>query len=234
MDSAGKGPTHTEERKLSFRILLTRYWFAVNTHTPLPTHLPAELTRTGPPHTILLFATFSTRSQGVTITQRPAHIEDVIMTASAFDLDRMFMQIALREAQTAYEEGEVPVGAVVVCAGELIGKAHNQRETLQDPTAHAEVLAITQAAAALQSWRLEGCTLYVTLEPCAMCAGAIVLARLDRVIYGADDLKAGACGSVLDVLGCERLNHTVELTTGLLADECGQILRDFFRERRKR
>ncbi len=152
----------------------------------------------------------------------------------AFDPDRFFMQMALKEAEKAFDADEVPVGAVIVAGGELVGKAHNQRETLQDPTAHAEVLAITQAAAALGSWRLEGCEMYVTLEPCAMCAGALVLARLDRVVFGAWDSKAGACGSVLDVLACERLNHTVEVTAGLMEDECGDILREFFRAKRNR
>jgi tRNA(adenine34) deaminase len=149
------------------------------------------------------------------------------------ELDKLRMQIALRAAADAYEEGEVPVGAVIFAGDELVAKAHNQRETLQDPTAHAEILAITQAAAALESWRLEGCTLYVTLEPCAMCAGAIVLARLDRVVFGAWDPKAGACGSVLNVLACERLNHTAEVAGGVMADDCGEILKCFFRERRQ-
>ena len=146
--------------------------------------------------------------------------------------DEARMRHALRAAVEAEEAGETPVGAVVYCGGELVGRAHNQRETLQDPTAHAEILAITQAAAALESWRLSGCTLYVTLEPCAMCAGAIVLARLDRVVYGAADPKAGACGSVLDVLGCERLNHRPRVRAGVLAGECGGLLTEFFRKRR--
>ncbi len=146
--------------------------------------------------------------------------------------DESRMRLALKQAQTACEAGEVPVGAVIYCGEELLGKAHNQRETLRDPTAHAEILAITQAAAALESWRLEGCTLYVTLEPCAMCAGAIVLARIDRVVFGAWDPKAGACGSVLNVLACDRLNHRPELAAGVLEDECGAILKEFFRQRR--
>ncbi|MDR1745554.1 MAG: tRNA adenosine(34) deaminase TadA, partial [Planctomycetota bacterium] len=143
------------------------------------------------------------------------------------------MAQALRSAVDAAEEGEVPVGAVIYHRDRLVARAHNQRETLQDPTAHAEILAITQAAAALESWRLEDCTLYVTLEPCAMCAGALVLSRMPRLVFGAWDPKAGACGSVLDVLSCERLNHTVEVVSGVLADQCGLILRDFFRERRQ-
>ncbi len=149
------------------------------------------------------------------------------------ETDQMRMTLAIRAAADAAEAGEVPVGAVVFHRDRLIGRAHNQRETLQDPTAHAEILAITQAAAALGSWRLDDCVMYVTLEPCAMCAGALVLSRMSRVVYGAADPKAGACGSVLDVLGCERLNHTVEVTAGVLAEPCGLILSEFFRERRR-
>jgi tRNA(adenine34) deaminase len=147
-------------------------------------------------------------------------------------LDEAMMGRALQQAERAAGAGEVPVGAVVAAGTEVVGAAHNQRETLQDPTAHAEMIAITQAAEALGSWRLEGCTLYVTLEPCAMCAGAIVLARLDRLVFGARDPKAGACGSVLDVTGCGELNHRVELAAGVLAEPCSEILRDFFVQRR--
>lgn len=150
------------------------------------------------------------------------------------EVDEDRMRLALRAAADAWEAGEVPVGAVVFHKERLIGRAHNQRETLRDPTAHAEILAITQAAAALDSWRLDDCTLYVTLEPCAMCAGALVLSRMSRLVYGARDPKAGACGSVLDVLGCERLNHTVDISEGVLAEDCGLILSEFFRERRRR
>lgn len=148
--------------------------------------------------------------------------------------DEARMYLALRAADEAREAGEVPVGAVVFHHGKLVGRAYNQREMLQDPTAHAEVLAITQAAAALGSWRLDDCELYVTLEPCAMCAGALVLSRMTRLVYGATDPKAGACGSVLDVLGCERLNHTVEVTAGVLAEPCGLILSEFFKAKRKK
>ncbi len=149
------------------------------------------------------------------------------------EIDHYRMTMALRAAAEAAEAGEVPVGAVVFHRDRLIGRAYNQREMLQDPTAHAEILAITQAAAALGSWRLDDCTLYVTLEPCSMCAGALVLSRISRLVYGADDPKAGACGSVLDVLACEQLNHTVEVSKGILAEPCGLILSEFFRERRK-
>jgi len=146
--------------------------------------------------------------------------------------DERFMRQALREADAAREAGEVPVGAVVVKNGRIIGRGHNQRETLSDPTAHAEMIAITAAAAAVESWRLDECTLYVTLEPCAMCAGAIVLARVQRLVFGAADPKAGACGSVLDVVREPRLNHRVDPEAGLLATECGGVLKEFFRARR--
>ena len=144
-----------------------------------------------------------------------------------------FMRFALREAELASVHGDVPIGAVVVHRGELIAAAHNERELRQDPTAHAEVLALREAARALGSWRVLDATLYVTLEPCAMCAGAIVLARVERVVFGADDPKAGACGSVLDVLADTRLNHRPEVLGGPLREECGELLRSFFAARRR-
>jgi tRNA(adenine34) deaminase len=143
------------------------------------------------------------------------------------------MRAALREAQASMARDEVPVGCVVVHDGTIVGRGRNQVEALQDATAHAEVLAIGAASNALGSWRLTDCTLYVTLEPCAMCAGAIVLARLGRLVYGATDPKAGACGSVLDVVGERRLNHRVAVTPGVLEAECGGLLRSFFRKKRK-
>ena len=149
-----------------------------------------------------------------------------------FPLDEHFMRLAIREAERALEHADVPVGAVIVRDGEVAGIGHNERELRQDPTAHAEQLAIRDAARALGSWRLLDCVLYVTLEPCAMCAGAIVLARLPRVIYATSDPKAGAAGSVLDVLGEPRLNHRPEVAGGLLADESAALLRDFFGSRR--
>jgi len=149
-----------------------------------------------------------------------------------FPLDEHFMRLALREAERALEHDDVPVGAVIVSEGEVVAGAHNERELRQDPSAHAELLAIREAARALASWRLLDCVLYVTLEPCAMCAGAIVLARLPRVIYGAGDPKAGAAGSVLDVLGETRLNHRPEVAGGLLSEESGSLLREFFASRR--
>ena len=147
--------------------------------------------------------------------------------------DERFMFQALREAEQAAAEGEVPVGALVVRKGVVIARGHNQREMLRDPTAHAEMIAITAAASGMESWRLEDCCLYVTLEPCAMCAGAIVLGRIPRVVFGAPDPKAGACGSVLDVLAEAQLNHQPEVLGGVLVEECGEILRRFFRLRRR-
>jgi tRNA(adenine34) deaminase len=146
--------------------------------------------------------------------------------------DDYFMRLALREAERASEHGDVPIGAVLVSDGELAAAAHNERELRQDPTAHAEVVALREAARLAGSWRLLDTVLYVTLEPCAMCAGAIVLARVSRVVYGASDPKAGACGSVLDVLGEPRLNHRPDVAGGLLAQECGGLLSDFFASRR--
>ena len=148
-------------------------------------------------------------------------------------LDEKYMRIALAEARAALEHDDVPIGAVVVRDGVVIAKAHNQRELLNDPTAHAETIALTQASSALGSWRLTACTVYVTLEPCVMCAGALVLARIGRLVYGADDPKAGACVSLYRIPEDERLNHRIPMTTGVLAVECGDLLREFFRARRK-
>jgi len=141
-----------------------------------------------------------------------------------------YMQMALMEAQKAADAGEVPVGCVIISEDNLVlGKAHNLRETLQDPTAHAEVLAITQAAASLGSWRLENTRMYVTLEPCPMCAGAIILSRIHEVYYGAEDPKAGCAGSLMDLLTDPRFNHQPNVVPGILREECGGILSDFFR-----
>lgn len=142
------------------------------------------------------------------------------------------MRIALREAKRGAREGEVPVGAVVVREGHVLAQAHNRPIHLLDPSAHAEVLALRRAARKLHNYRLEGCDLYVTIEPCAMCAGAIVQARLRRVVFGASDPKAGACGSALRVLNHRKLNHRVQVTRGILATECAQIIREFFHQRR--
>lgn len=146
--------------------------------------------------------------------------------------DSYFMQLALREAKSALAHEDVPIGAVIVAGGEVVAAAHNERELRADPTAHAEIIALREAARARGSWRLDRCVLYVTLEPCAMCAGAIVLARIPRVVYGATDPKAGAGGSVLDVLSEPRLNHRPEVRGGVLAPACGQLLSDFFAARR--
>ena len=150
------------------------------------------------------------------------------------DEHQYFMEQALSEARRALERNEVPVGCVIVHDRAIIGKGHNQRETLQDPTAHAEVLAITAAAAHLSSWRIEESRLYVTLEPCAMCAGAIVLARIPEVHFGAHAPKAGACGTLMNLLDDARLNHRPALHSGLLAEECGALLTVFFRAIRAR
>ncbi len=142
------------------------------------------------------------------------------------------MRLALKEAGKAAEKNEVPVGAVIVFEGTVIGRAHNQKELLRDPTAHAEMLAITQACEALNNWCLTDAAVYVTLEPCAMCAGAMVLARVSRLVFGAYDPKAGAAGSVLNVAQNPALNHRIEVTGGVLAGECGALLSDFFSDKR--
>ncbi len=152
---------------------------------------------------------------------------------SIVDWDRMFMRQACGLAEQAASEDEVPVGAVIVHSNRVIGAGWNQREALNDPTAHAEMIAITQAAAALSSWRLEDCTLYVTLEPCPMCAGAIVQSRIPRVVYGAADPKAGAVDSLFRLLDDPRLNHRCKITPGVMADTCGAMLSEFFRRKRQ-
>jgi len=142
------------------------------------------------------------------------------------------MQEALKEAQKAFEHDEVPVGAVVVFKDRIIARAHNQILTLRDPTAHAEMIAITQAADYLKNERLINCSLYVTIEPCAMCAGAAVLARIKKIIYGADDPKSGACGSVLNIANNNKLNHRIEVIGGILHSDCAILLQEFFKKRR--
>jgi len=149
-----------------------------------------------------------------------------------FETDEFFMREALKQARTARECDEVPVGAVIVLKQQIIARAHNQVEMLKDPTAHAEMIALTQAADALKSKWLTEAVLYVTLEPCSMCAGALVLARVARVCFGAADPKAGACGSVLDLCRHPKLNHTVEVSGGILAEECGALVSDFFAGKR--
>ena len=148
------------------------------------------------------------------------------------NIDQRFMKLAIDQAFIAADNGDVPVGAVIVFEGRVIAKAHNQRQLLNDPTAHAEIIALTQAAEAVGNWRLNGCTIYVTLEPCPMCAGALVMARIDRLVFGCDDPKAGACGSLYNIVQDERLNHNMDITSGVLDTECGQVLSDFFKVRR--
>ena len=154
------------------------------------------------------------------------------LTGMAVDGDARWMREALRAARRAPAHRDVPVGAVVVKDGAVLARARNRREADRDPTAHAEVIAIRRAARKLGSWRLDGCTLYVTLEPCAMCAGAMVLSRIPRLVFGAEDPKAGFAGSLGDLCRDPRLNHHVHVTEGVLAAECGQVLKAFFRERR--
>ena len=148
------------------------------------------------------------------------------------ELDRQFMQQALEQARLAAIAGEVPVGAVIVRNGEVIARAFNRPITHHDPSAHAEMLALRQAALAEENYRLPGTTLYVTLEPCTMCAGAMLHARVDRIVYGAADPKTGAAGSVLDVFSSKQINHQTIVEGGMMAEECGQLLRNFFKERR--
>lgn len=149
-----------------------------------------------------------------------------------FSAHDALMQLAYQEAQAAFEENEVPVGAIIVHGGRVVAAAHNQREMLRDPTAHAEMIAITQAAEALGTWRLEDCVLYVTLEPCPMCAGAIIQARIPWVVYGATDPKAGAVDTLYHLLSDPRLNHSCQVVSGVLAEPCGEILTRFFRQQR--
>ncbi len=148
--------------------------------------------------------------------------------------DEFYMKLALQESEAAKAIGEVPIGAVVVRKGEVIARAHNKRETDKNATAHAELLAIQKACEAVNGWRLTETTLYVTIEPCPMCAGAILQSRIDRVVIGAMDPKAGACGSLLNILQDERFNHQVEIITGVLEEECSEIMKQFFSKLRKK
>lgn len=148
-------------------------------------------------------------------------------------MDVLYMREALEEAKKAYSTYEVPVGAVVVYRGEIIGRGYNQRESLKDPTAHAEILAIKEASRHLDAWRLLDCTMYVTLEPCAMCAGAIVNARIGRLVIGTRDPKRGCCGTIEDLTNHPKFNHRLEVEFGVLEDECSSIISDFFKELRE-
>ncbi|HUW18185.1 MAG TPA: tRNA adenosine(34) deaminase TadA [Sedimentisphaerales bacterium] len=154
------------------------------------------------------------------------------MTNDQEKKDQQYMRAAIEAARTAEENGDVPIGAVIVYQDRIIARAYNQREQLQDPTAHAEIIALTQAAEFVGCWRLEGCTMYVTLEPCCMCAGALVLARIDRLVHGCDDPKAGACKSLYNIVQDDRLNHRLEVTAGVLSDQCTELLQQFFQKRR--
>ena len=147
-------------------------------------------------------------------------------------LDQFYMSEAIKEAQKAFDAGEVPVGAIIVHEGHVIARAHNQIKLLKDPTAHAEIIAITQAASHLANERLPNTTMYVTIEPCSMCAGALVLARVKRLVYGADDPKTGACSSVFNITDNKKLNHRVKTDKGVLKEECAALLKEFFKKRR--
>ncbi len=160
-------------------------------------------------------------------------IEPALPKNEKSNLDEQYMRIAIDQAKIAEENGDVPIGAVIVHKGQIIAKAYNQREQLQDPTAHAEIIALTQAASALENWHLNGCTIYVTLEPCCMCAGALVLARIDRLVYGCDDPKTGGIKSLYNIVQDKRLNHRVEVTEHILNLECADLLQQFFLRLRK-
>ncbi len=158
--------------------------------------------------------------------------EELDIESQFLDDCERFIGVAIDEAHAALEKGDVPVGAVIVHEGRIIGRGHNQREHLQDPTAHAEMLALTAAASYFQSWRLLDCTLYVTLEPCIMCSGALLQARVPRLVFGACDPKAGGCGSVYSITSDPRLNHIVSVEGGILEHECAALLKDFFAQQR--
>jgi tRNA(adenine34) deaminase len=145
-----------------------------------------------------------------------------------YNMDEYFMKEALNEAYKAYDINEVPIGAVIVRNGEIVGRGYNQKETLKDATLHAEISAIKDACKNLGGWRLPGCTMYVTLEPCSMCAGALVNARIERLVIGTNDLKTGACGSVLNIVQTEKLNHQINVQFGVLEEDCSNILKLFF------
>lgn len=147
-------------------------------------------------------------------------------------MDELFMKEALKEAQKAYEINEVPIGAIIVRNGEIVGRGYNQKETMKDATLHAEISSIKDACVNLRGWRLPGCTMYVTLEPCPMCAGALVNSRIERLVIGARDLKTGACGSVLNIVQMEKLNHQINVQFGVLEEDCSNILKTFFAELR--
>jgi len=149
------------------------------------------------------------------------------------EIDRKYMEEAFKEAEKALQENEVPIGCVIAFENKIIGRGHNRTETLQDPTAHAEIIAITAAAEFLDSWRLTGSTIYSTIEPCIMCAGALMLARAERLVFGASDPKFGGCGSIMNIVAEKKLNHRISVTEGVLAEKCAGIMQEFFRKKRK-
>jgi tRNA(adenine34) deaminase len=151
---------------------------------------------------------------------------------NVIDTDQIYMAEAIRQAKLAADKDEVPIGAVITFENKIIARAHNQVELLKDPTAHCEMIAITQAASFLSAKWLHNCTMYVTIEPCCMCAGALVLSRIPKIVFGAFDPKAGACGTIANILQHDRLNHQVTIRHGVLSDECGQLLTDFFKKKR--
>lgn len=159
-------------------------------------------------------------------------MNDILLSNRQSEVDQGFMREAILEAGKAARKGEVPIGAVIVFNNQVIAKAHNLRETTGDPTAHAEILALREAANVKKHWRLVGTTLYTTLEPCPMCAGAMVMARTNRLVYGASDPKAGAAGSLMNIVQDVRLNHRLEVIGGVLEKECSELLKEFFKERR--
>ena len=159
-------------------------------------------------------------------------MEDINQTQLTTETDEYFMLEAIKAALCAQEDGDVPVGAVITYQGKIIAKAWNQREKLQDPTAHAEMIALTQAAEYIGNWHLNDCSIYVTLEPCPMCAGALVHSRIDKLIYACNDPKTGAAGSIYNIVQDERLNHQIEITSGVLAEPCSLMLKDFFKQKR--
>lgn len=156
-----------------------------------------------------------------------------ILESDLLQFDERFMNLALNEARRAFKDDEVPVGCVVIHDGIIIGKGYNRTESLNDPTAHAEILAITAAAESLGTWRLNGCTIYSTLEPCIMCAGALVLSRAERLVFGAPDPKFGGCVSLYQIVQDSRLNHRMALTMGVLKDDCAALMQEFFQKKRK-
>lgn len=162
----------------------------------------------------------------------PPGPDETLLEPQSVEQDERFMRAALAEAQAAFDDGEVPIGAVIAQGERIIARGHNQRELLGDPTAHAEMLALTAASSHVGSWRLDDCTMYVTLEPCCMCAGAIVVARLGRLVFGATDPKAGACVSLFTIPNDPRLNHYTQMCGCILAEACGDMLRAFFRQQR--